>query len=178
MKRLFLCCALALGWAVPSAAQADYIITDLGTLGGPGSTARGINNSGQVVGFSTTAGSANNHAFLYDGSLHDLGTLGGNSSDAIGINNSGQVVGYSNTASGRFDAFLYDNGSLIDLNSLLPAGSDFAYLTIAHAINDNGQIVGDGVTNGGQTHAFLLTPVPVPAPPSLVLASIGIACLA
>ena len=176
MKRSFLCCALALGWAVPSTAQAGYIITDLGTLGGNSSTATGINNSGQVAGYSYTTGNRPFHAFLYDGSLHDLGTLGGNFSQATGINNSGQVVGYSNTANGRFDAFLYDNGSLIDLNSLLPAGSDFAYLTIAYAINDNGQIVGNGVTNGGQTHAFLLTPVP--APPSLILANIGIACLA
>src|SRR5262245_46105849 len=117
MKRLFLCCALALGWAVPSAAQADYIITDLGTLGGPGSTARGINNSGHVVGYLTMAGNVT-HAFLYDGSLHDLGTLGGSSSGAEGINNSGQVVGFSTTAgSVNNHAFLYD-GSLHDLGTL------------------------------------------------------------
>jgi len=48
----------------------QYTFTDLGTLGGNGSEAFAINNSGQVVGGSQ-------HAFLYDGStMRDLGTLG------------------------------------------------------------------------------------------------------
>src|SRR5579884_138755 len=139
-----------------------YIIAGLGTLGGPGSSAAGINNSGQVVGYSQTGGNFIYHAFLYDGSMHDLGTLGGKFSQANAINDRGQIVGYSSTASApefETDAFLYDNGSMIDLNSLLPAGSDFARLALASAINDRGQIVGYGITTGGQAHAFLLTPL-------------------
>src|SRR5215207_10175943 len=54
---------------------------DLGTLGGTNSYAYGINDSGQVVGYSDTANSGP-HAFLYDSTngMKDLGTLGGTNS--------------------------------------------------------------------------------------------------
>jgi probable HAF family extracellular repeat protein len=67
--------------------------TELGTLGGTDSYGVGINNIGQVVGYSRTA-SGYTHAFLYfRGKMTDLGTLGGQASLASGINNNGQIVG-------------------------------------------------------------------------------------
>src|SRR5262245_20731382 len=72
----------------------SYAITDLGTLGGPSSYPTGINNAGQVVGWSDTNTSGVTHAFLYqNGTITDLGTLGGAYSAAAGINNAGQVIG-------------------------------------------------------------------------------------
>jgi probable HAF family extracellular repeat protein len=90
------------------AADGQYSITDLGTLpGGYESIAYGINNRGQVVGYSTTA-SGEYHAFLWeDGEMTDLGTLGGAYSVAYGINSRGQVVGYSASASGENHAVLW-----------------------------------------------------------------------
>jgi probable HAF family extracellular repeat protein len=81
----------------PQAADTQTTITniqvqDLGTLGGGGSEATAINDSGQVVGWSWTANDSEQHAFLYDSTngMTDLHTLGGNYSEATDINNSGQ----------------------------------------------------------------------------------------
>ena len=132
----------------PAALAVQYTITDLGTLGGTQSFAYGINNSGQVVGYSDTS-SGNQHAFLYSGGvMQDLGTLGGTSSGANGINNSGQVVGGSFPSSGHGHAFLYSGGVMQDLGTLSGrAGSG------ANGINTSGQVVGS--SGGG---AFPLTP--------------------
>ena len=50
-----------------------YTLSDLGTLGGSDSHARGTNDKGQVVGYSDTAGNVDSHGFLYsDGTMTDL----------------------------------------------------------------------------------------------------------
>ena len=72
--------------------------TDLGTLGGPFSTARGINDSGEIVGGALIEGEEAFHAFLYaDGVMHDLNDLidadaGWELVNALGINNRGDIV--------------------------------------------------------------------------------------
>jgi uncharacterized repeat protein (TIGR01451 family) len=129
----------------------DGVMSDLGTLGGSGSGAQGINASGQVVGNAAIDSSGNGHAFLYSGGvMSDLGTLpGGSLSDALGINASGQVVGYSANASSNFQAFLYSGGVMTDLGTL---GGSLSYAT---SINDSGQVVGWADIASGQSHAFL-----------------------
>jgi probable HAF family extracellular repeat protein len=52
------------------------LLTDLGTLGGSGSSGKAINASGRVTGNSATPGDASGHAFLYrDGQMLDLKAL-------------------------------------------------------------------------------------------------------
>ena len=71
------------------------ISRSLRTLGGVGSWAYDLNDSGQVVGLSYTS-DARKHAFLYENdTMKDLGTLGGSESEATDTNDSGQAVGWS-----------------------------------------------------------------------------------
>ena len=60
----------------PVSASSQYTIIDLGTLGGANSYPQAINQAGQVIGISSNAGEAEQHAFLWDsGEMRDLGTL-------------------------------------------------------------------------------------------------------
>jgi probable HAF family extracellular repeat protein len=135
-------------------------LRDLGTLGSPNndSTANGINNSNQVVGYSFTANNSDPRAFLWTNSagMKSLGTLGGNSSTAAGINDTGQVVGssYTKKNSSTEHPFLWTAaGGMVDLGTL---GGTHAE---ALAINNSGAVVGYSYLSDNVTyHAFLWTP--------------------
>jgi probable HAF family extracellular repeat protein len=123
--------------------SASQGIVDLKTLGGFLSSAHGINNSHQVVGWSDTR-DGEQRAFLHDASsgvplqpVDALPSLGGTASAAYSINEQGDVVGDSATeGNSKEHAFLYRKGALRDLGTL---GGDTSYAT---AINNNGSIVG------------------------------------
>ena len=94
-------CLIVLLIIVNTSYAVQYEIIDLGTLGGSRSWARGINDSGQIVGESYDS-SGNGHAFSYfGGTMTDLGTLGGSYSEARGLNNNGQIEGTSYDTSGN-----------------------------------------------------------------------------
>ena len=60
--------------------------------------ANGINDSGQIVGVSSTTEGVY-HAFSYsNGNMTNLGTLGGLNGFADNVNNRGQIVGSINTS--------------------------------------------------------------------------------
>lgn len=126
---------------------------DLGTLGGSYSSARGINDKGQVTGSSNISGDDYQHAFFWTaaGGMQDLGTLGGNYSWAACINKSGQVVASSYPSGDENQrAFLWSKkGGMRDLGTL---GGSSSY---AYAINDKGKVVGQAQTAAGNWHAFL-----------------------
>ena len=107
----------------PVSAQASgatfYEAINLGTLGGPSSYPNAINDSGQVVGWSSTASEVR-HAFLWEnGAMRDLGSLHeGDPEDfstADAINNSGLVagVGYESGSGDRL--VVWENGVILDL---------------------------------------------------------------
>ena len=137
---------------------------DLSSLGYPlddsFSTASGINNSGQVVGYYLTVTAADEHnssrnrAFLYSNHrISDLGTFGGAEGAATAINNSGQVVGYfsieSNPVYAAHRAFLFSAGTVVELGTL------GGIRTTPADINDSGQVVGSAELPNGEPHAFL-----------------------
>lgn len=123
-----------------------YAVVDLGAPDGC-SFACGINDSGQVVGYTCTNDydvlATRTHAFLYSkGSLKRIATPG-EFSQALGINNKGQIVGIYVT-NDISCVFLYSNGSLRALGTL---GFSSCY---ASGINNNGQIVGWGIVKDRQ----------------------------
>ncbi len=132
---------------------------DLGTLGGHGSMAFGINASGEIVGASYLPGDTVRHAVLWDatGVIHDLGGLGGNDAVAIGINDSGTVVGMALTTDGEKHAFLWEDGVMTDLNSLMDLSGWGWTLEEGMAVNNAGSIAGSGIHND-LSRAFVLTP--------------------
>ena len=133
--------------------EVHYTVTDLGTLGGRTSSAVGISDNGQVVGWSLNT-EGRQHAFLYsNGAILDLGTLS-NTTDSIafGVNNQGQVVGESfsgnNPSYTGSRGFLYSNSAMQELGSL--AGGN----TQAFGINNAGQVVGES-RSASAAHAFV-----------------------
>lgn len=125
-------------------------IGDLGGTTPSGTTsvrAFDMNNSGQVVGVSSTP-NGSYRAFIYDGgAISEIGGLGDLSS-ADGINDPGDVVGtYKDGLNTR--AYLYHNGLVSDLGTL---GANFS---TANAINDAGQVVGSSLRTDGLYHAYV-----------------------
>jgi probable HAF family extracellular repeat protein len=121
-------------------------------LGGGFSTARGINDSGVIVGMSGDAFAAPT-SFIYRKTMQAL--PGGPSySSALAINNGGQVVGSGEGTYG----YLVVDGQYTRLDTL-PAvvAKGWRHLEPT-GINDRGWIVGTGTNANGDLRAFLLIP--------------------
>lgn len=132
---------------------------------GIGTAARGINDSGQVVGTITASdsrpGTTSGEIFITGPNGVGMTNLGtGAGARATDINSRGQVLGYATNQNGSTYAFITGvNGvGSIDLSSLVTS-VDGAYVSAANAINDLGQIVGAiTLASGAVGHAFVTGP--------------------
>lgn len=136
------------------AGESSFAVTDLGTLGGPTSVACGLNDRGQVVGYSSLA-NGESHAFLWSncGGMADLGALPDlGFSEARSINNRRQVAGDSTAQflTPPFHAVFWDKSGEIQSLGTLGGFSSFAV-----DINRRGEVVGAARDGGGQLHGFL-----------------------
>ena len=147
----------ACAWAAAIASGQSWEAVPLGTLGGPGSIAYGVNDAGTVVGASDTDEGAL-HAFVWeDGVMTDLGTLGGDVSSAFSINSAGVIVGRARNTGGVDRAVKWekDAGGVYQIDDLGTfTGSGFGWAT---RINNAGQITGYATAQTGAYHAFLWT---------------------
>lgn len=139
----------------PGSVSVRYEVTDLGTLGGPGTNSFGydINNEGWVAGSGNLTADGPQHSFLWygRGPLIDLGTLGGPNSEPGGLNLRGEAAILSETSktdpNGEdFCGFgthmqclsaIWRNWKMTALPTL-PGGHN----SQAYGINDLGQVVG------------------------------------
>ncbi|MHC4082592.1 MAG: DUF3466 family protein [Planctomycetota bacterium] len=144
------------------------VLTDLGTLGGSSSLAYGINDVGQVVGYSWVEQQL--RGFLWeDGQMIGLDPLPGDvATQAFGVNDAGDVVGSSTWYTVQFfsvsQATLWRDGGeeVIDLG-YVPAppwscsANPYWPKSIARAVNNHGQVVGEAmcITSGAPKAAFL-----------------------
>jgi probable HAF family extracellular repeat protein len=132
----------------------DGSITDVPPLGSNSCNFFGVNNGGDVVGYSETDQGLPTHAVLYTGGqLNVLGMLQGDMfSWAYAINDAGLIVGKSGGDHVNH-AFIYLDGTMTDLGTL---GGPSA---IADAITNNNLIAGYSTPDDtGLYHAFLLAP--------------------
>lgn len=145
---------------------AEEGMIDLGTLGGKNSYGYGINDQGEVAGYSNLKDSMGSHAFLWTSKtgMTDLGTLGGSYSLGYAINKFGYVTGYSSTdGNGSWHAFVArsfrtsSRGKFhpgITMRDIGTLGGD---MSTGQAINDLSQVTGYSNLVEGDTdtkHAF------------------------
>ena len=148
-----LCLALALGAPTPARAALQYLATNLGTPMGAtatGAQAAGINNAGEIVGFT---GGSDPAAFLYtpSGGFSYLPVPSDTvQSFAYGVNDRGEVVGLYKTPT-QGVAFAYTPGA--GVRALGSLGTNSA----ASAVNDFGEIAGVNLI-GGNSHAVAYFP--------------------
>jgi probable HAF family extracellular repeat protein len=134
---------------------------DLGTLDGAFSIAYGVNNAGQVAGYSLDSqGILTAFLWIQSTGMTPLGALpGATYSYAFGVNSHGTIAGSSNsaTSNGKIFAVLWNkSGSGYKVQKLPPAPR--ALYTLSGALNDSGEVAGFfSFGKPAKTHAFLWT---------------------
>jgi probable HAF family extracellular repeat protein len=122
-------------------------MTDLGTLGGRSSWAQGINDDGEIMGWSETADGETHGVLWRKRRMLDLGLLEGRQTVAYAINEKGVKVGFA--TGGDAGPVVWRNRKARRLPTLGLFGGD------ATAINELGQIVGSSLERPGEPHAVL-----------------------
>ena len=121
----------------------------LGSLGGD-SYATGINDSGQVVGYSYLSDQFTTHSFIWTETtgMVDIGGPGGFESIALAINSDGNVCGFGTDTESRQVAFYWTPN---DGFNLFSHGG-------AYGINNRNEVTGQMPIGGSANHAFIWSP--------------------
>jgi probable HAF family extracellular repeat protein len=151
LKSIGLVCTMAC-LASAATAQNRYQITRIPTPSGTNGVALGLNNRGEVVGYSFQGDDYQAFRYSYPNkSMTDVGSLGGKLNAACAINDASQVTGYSQDGNGNLLAFIFSpNAQIASLGTL-----DGASTSEAFGINNSGAVVGDS-QSGNQNHRPVL----------------------
>jgi uncharacterized membrane protein len=147
---LFSAMLVVLGLAALNAEAATY--QEISVPGSDQTSANGINNLGQVVGYWELTGTTTIEGFLLSGGNYTHIVFNGEPNTfAIGINDSGLIVGYVQTQNigTPYFGFTYKNGNFTGLIKCPGAKS-----TQALGVNNAGQIVGTYVDLRNVSHGF------------------------
>ena len=151
LRSFGLMCAITY-FASATIAQTRYQITRIPVAPGANSAALGLNDKGEVVGYSFQGDEYQAFLFSYaDKSMTEIGSLGGKLSAACAINSAGQVTGYSQDENGNLSAFVFSRNAPIASLGALDGGST----SEAFGINNQGEVVGDS-QSGNQSHRPML----------------------
>jgi probable HAF family extracellular repeat protein len=133
-------------FASAAIAQTRYQIARI--PGSSNSVALGLNDKGEVVGYSFQGDDYRAFLFSYaDKSMTEIGSLGGKLNAGCAINAAGQVTGYSQDEKGNLLAFSFSrNAPIVSLGTLEGGSTSEAF-----GINNQGEAVGDSQI-GNQNH--------------------------
>jgi probable HAF family extracellular repeat protein len=135
---------------IPLCAQITFTTIDV--PGAAVTSVRGINTTGDMVGYYAETSNGPTHAFLLrDGIFTFLDYPGATYTRAMGINDSGQIVGYAVKGDAAAIGFRYDGSTFTAIR--VPSRS----ATFTWGINNGADIVGGagtfGATRGFELHA-------------------------
>ncbi|HXM27968.1 MAG TPA: DUF6600 domain-containing protein, partial [Chthoniobacterales bacterium] len=151
LRSFGLMCAIAC-FASAAIAQTRYQITRIPVASGANSAALGLNDTGEVVGYTLQGDDYQAFLFSYaDKSMTEIGSFGGKLNAACAINSAGQVTGYSQDENGNLLAFVFSRNAPIASLGTLNGGST----SEAFGINNRGEVVGDS-QSGNQNHRPVL----------------------
>lgn len=133
---------------------------------------QGITAGGTILGMFDNQGYYPSHAFLYDGThFTPIDYPGAAQTNAYKISDDGKVVGWAYTPRTLSQNFVYD----ISSGSFAAFSFSEGYGTL-RGINKLGQLTGDYTSPAdGKLYGFLATPVP--EPPALAMALVGLMTL-
>jgi probable HAF family extracellular repeat protein len=141
----------AFQWTLSGGIQA------LSGFGGSNTVASDVNDSGQIVGYSTYADGTQHATLWTNGTLQDLGVLSGDTvSAAQFINNGGHIAGYSGFYTGRpRNRYLAARNFFWSSTSgLTDIGTGAGQHTYAVGLNRRDQILGHNTGLGGDVYLW------------------------
>jgi hypothetical protein len=134
--------------------QAGNTYVPITAPGGTSTVATGINNGGELVGFTTSSGMTSSFLQLPNGNLYSFQFPGGKDTRAMGMNDKDQIVGSYLDRSGLMHGFVLSEPTgphsvWQSINDPKGIGS-----TDVNGINDHGDLVGGYTDSSGNTHGF------------------------